>query len=96
MKRNDNRVWNVNYPDNFDNQFRKLPANVKLQFLHRVAEMIELEDPSKIGIWKKTRYGPAFVVDLNDSYRLSFLIHREHRIIQVLRIGDHKQVYGKD
>lgn len=83
MKKN-NRIWNVNYPDNFDNQFKRLPANVKVSLIHRIEEMIELGDPGAIGRWKKTKYGPAFVTNLNDSYRLSFLIHREHRIIQVL------------
>ncbi|NOJ27707.1 MAG: hypothetical protein DA330_06835 [Nitrososphaera sp.] len=74
----------------------KDPANVKVSIIHRIEEMIELEDPGAIGSWKKTKYGSAFVTNLNDSYRLSFLIHREYRIIQVLRVGDHKQVYGKD
>jgi hypothetical protein len=59
-------------------------------------DMVRSRDPTKLGEWKPNlKYGGAWVVDLNDGYRLSYIPDFDTRIIEIIRAGTHKFVQGK-
>jgi hypothetical protein len=62
-----------------------------------MTEMLYSDDPREFGVWKNTKYGPAYVADLSErDHRLSYLIDYDAKVIIIIRAGDHKEVYGKD
>ena len=56
------------------------------------------EYPNRLGEKKLTKYGEAYVMDIEKSggLRLSYLLDFQQKIITIIRFGDHKAVYGKD
>lgn len=87
---------NIEIPDNFYNkQFRALPISAQKKLSSIMDIMIYYENPIELGIWKNTKYGPAYLTNLNDSYRLAYMVDVGTRTIKILRVGDHKAVYGK-
>jgi mRNA-degrading endonuclease RelE of RelBE toxin-antitoxin system len=91
-----NKNWDINFPESFDKKhFRVLPLSVQKKIRSITEEMIYCDDPRVFGEWKGTKYGPAFVADFNDSYRLAYRVEFDIRTIRIIRAGDHKEVYGK-
>jgi mRNA-degrading endonuclease RelE of RelBE toxin-antitoxin system len=89
--------WSIDTPDNFyKKQIRSLPISAQKKLQSIMHAMIPCNDPKEFGTWKNTKYGPAYVADLNDSYRLAYLVDFDARVITIIRAGDHKEVYGKD
>jgi mRNA-degrading endonuclease RelE of RelBE toxin-antitoxin system len=87
--------WSVQKPKKFDKQVRALPYPVqKLSVV--MTDMIWHENPTQLGIMKNTVDGPAYVTELDNSYRLAYLVDLGKRIIIIIMVGDHKGVYGTD
>ena len=87
--------WKISKPDNFERkQVRLLPKSAARKLQSVMVDMLHSNDPRQFGIWKDTKHGPAYVADLNDSYRLAYRIDNDTIII--IKVGDHKEVYGKD
>jgi mRNA-degrading endonuclease RelE of RelBE toxin-antitoxin system len=91
-----NIVWDIEEPENFEKEFKRLGIEVRKAYFSRVSDLVASKDPRAFGILKITKYGPAYVVRLNDSFRLLYTVDFTNRLIQIVKIGDHKQVYGKD
>lgn len=60
-----------------------------------MASMVQSEDPRDFGTLKDTKYGRLFVLDFG-KYRLSYRVNITHKTIEMVRVCDHKAVYGKD
>jgi mRNA-degrading endonuclease RelE of RelBE toxin-antitoxin system len=88
--------WSVQRPKKFDKQVRALPYPVQKKLSVVMTDMIWHENPTQLGIKKNTMYGPAYVTDLDNSYRLAYLVDFGERMITIITVGDHKGVYGKD
>jgi mRNA-degrading endonuclease RelE of RelBE toxin-antitoxin system len=88
--------WTVQKSKKFDKQVRALPYAVQKKLSVVMTDMIWHENPTQLGIMKKTVYGPAFVTELDDSYRLAYLVDLGKRMIIIIIVGDHKGVYGTD
>jgi mRNA-degrading endonuclease RelE of RelBE toxin-antitoxin system len=92
-----NQPWYIEKPDNFYNkQVKILPFSVQKKLQSIMTDLIHSYDPTKLGTLKITKYGHAYVADLSDSYRLAYIVDSDNRTIQIIRVGDHKKVYGKD
>jgi mRNA-degrading endonuclease RelE of RelBE toxin-antitoxin system len=60
-------------------------------------EIILEEDPTFAATFKKgTKYGHVYVTELSSSYRLAYTVNYNTKTIEIVRVGDHKEVYGKD
>jgi hypothetical protein len=42
------------------------------------------------------RHGRVYTVRLSKSYRLTFRVYFREKILEMVCVGDHKLVYGKD
>lgn len=89
-------IWRTSRPDDFYRQVNVLPDNVKKKLSVVMKALVRHPDPRKLGEWKSNlKYGGAYVTDLPDGYRLSYLVNFETRIIEIIRVGTHKYVQGK-
>ena len=42
------------------------------------------------------RHGKVYTLRLSKSYKLAYRVYFRERIIEIVSVGDHKEVYGKD
>jgi mRNA-degrading endonuclease RelE of RelBE toxin-antitoxin system len=94
-------IWSFDKPDTFIQKVRQLKKENKTAAKNLGRKMNALaysEFPNKLGEKKQTKYGEAFVIDIDKSggLRLSYRLDIPHKIIMIIRFGDHKDVYGKD
>lgn len=65
--------------------------------LDYVLELFEhTDDPRRVGDRKAGQFNNLHAVRLSKQYRLLYEVADEKREITLLKIGDHKQVYGHD
>ena len=88
--------WSVQKPKKFDKQVRALLYLVQRKLSFVMTDMIWHENPTQLGIMKNTVYGPAYVTEIGDSYRLAYLVDLGRRIIIIIIVWDHKGIYGTD
>ena len=94
-------IWDLEKPDTFIKTVRKLKKENKAaaKRLGRIMdELLSSNFPNRLGEKKLTKYGIVFTVDLDKSrgLRLSYTVDFTNKIITVIRVGDHKDVYGHD
>lgn len=67
---------------------------------HRVDEALSMlgksKFPNRLGEIKSTPDGRVCVYDIGLKYRMSYRVSFPNRTIQLIRVCDHKTVYGKD
>lgn len=80
------------------NQFKKQFKNLNSQLQTKVGEVIILlcnsNDPKTLGIYKK--HMDVYAYEIGSSYRIIYDVKIIEKTIVFIRVGDHKQVYGKD
>lgn len=59
-----------------------------------ITELVESENPTKLGEYKSSIKAYAFVLD--KSNRILYNVSFNENVIEFIRVGSHKQVYGKD
>jgi hypothetical protein len=88
--------WKFEATPTFDNGYNSKSAEDQ----HRVDEALlvlaESRFPNRLGEIKDTPDGHVCVYDITRSSRLSYNVSFPTRTIQLVRVCDHKTVYGKD
>jgi mRNA-degrading endonuclease RelE of RelBE toxin-antitoxin system len=96
-KRNGPIIWDVLYPDSWKKRVKALPHHTQKKLLSFMKKIILERDPTLAATFKKgTKYGHVYVVRLSDSHRLAYTVNYNTKTITIMRVGNHKQVYGKD
>lgn len=88
--------WHFNKPKEFRDQAQALPKSLRPRLTEVMTELSTTPNPNSLGKKKHTKYGVCYTVRLNDSYRLAYISHHATHRIEIIRVGDHKDVYGKD
>lgn len=89
--------WRFLKPKDFKDQVLKIPQTVRPRVTEVMTLLSESTNPLALGEKKNTKYGVFYTIKLNDSYRLAYnIMDSEIKIIQIIRVGDHRFVYGKD
>ena len=66
-------------------------------FVDEVEKLTDEEDPASLGDQKlDRRFEECHVKKLTKSYRLVYKVSPEQFKVHLIKIGDHKEVYGKD
>lgn len=80
------------------NQFKKQFKNLNPQLRTKVQDVIEMlcnsENPTMLGIYKK--HIEVYAYEINSNYRIIYDVKFSENVIVFIRVGDHKQAYGKD
>lgn len=61
-----------------------------------VVELTNSNDPRNLGDLKHGRYRYCYGIHLTKSHSLIYRIFEEKRIIQLIDLDDHKNLYGRD
>ncbi len=96
-QKKEEKNWRILKPDDWEKQTRRLPVHLLEKLKAIVDELAELEDPTIFGVLEKNlRYGSAYVLRLDKSYRLSYRVDFKSHTIILGRVGDHKAVGSKE
>ena len=89
-------LWNFSKPDNWKEQVLSLPVDLRKTLGEKMNVLANSVYPNRISEKKMTKYGEVFTININDSFRLAFSVDFASKTIEIKRLGDHKEVYGKD
>ena len=87
-------VWQVLRSKVFDRQYKNL-GSVRQQITDKAVLLLsESENPANLGEYKSSLR--VWSYELNKQDRIIYRIEYPDNIIHLLRVCDHKSVYGKD
>jgi mRNA-degrading endonuclease RelE of RelBE toxin-antitoxin system len=91
-------MWQIRAPEKFSKYLEDLPDNERKAFDQIVLDLGDSSDPRKLAnenvITKK--HGRVYTIRLSKSYRLTYRVYFRENILELVSVGDHKEVYGKD
>lgn len=91
-------MWQIRAPEKFSKYLEDLPDNERKAFDQIVLDLGDSSDPRKLAdeyvLTKK--HGRVYTIRLGKSYRLAYRIYFRENILEMVSVGDHKEVYGKD
>ncbi len=90
-------MWSIQTPDGFERILKKRlgPEEIN-RYRKAILELSNSDDPGKIGRPKKGPWSGYHVYGLGRSHRLIYKVLYKEKIVMIVAVGDHKQVYGKD
>ncbi len=90
-------MWHIDEPEHVSKQFRKLGSAEKKQYRETVRNLASEEHPNNFGEFVPTKkHGKCWVTRITNSYRLAYRVYQDTKIIQIVAVGDHKEIFGKD
>jgi addiction module RelE/StbE family toxin len=87
-------LWNFEYSNKFIKQYKSLSSILQDKVTKALATLESSVNPLELGIYKSSM--KAFSYKIDKSYRILYNVRFNDGIIELIRVGDHKQVYGKD
>jgi mRNA-degrading endonuclease RelE of RelBE toxin-antitoxin system len=88
--------WDFEKPRDFRKQVLKLPQSIRPKLTQVMTDLSNSPNPNILGHKKRTKYGEYYTIRLSDSHRLAYAANHTTHKIEIYRVGDHKDVYGKD
>lgn len=90
-------MWVLHPSERFLKQLKKIR---KTPYRKRAEEALRnlqnAGDPVALGIRKHGEYSDAYSYEIGASIRLIYNVDLENKIIKLIAIGSHKEVYGND
>ncbi|MDN5866858.1 MAG: hypothetical protein L0H55_05595 [Candidatus Nitrosocosmicus sp.] len=97
MSHKNKNIWQFQKPKDFTKQVLALPKPVRHNLTRAMTLLAECPIPLIYGEKKITKYGVFYAMQLSSSHRLAFdILDNEKKILRIIRVGDHRFVYGKD
>lgn len=85
-------MWEFDTKSKFKKQYKKF--NKKDAVKKALKQLSSSEDPRVLGIYKKHLQVYAYEIDAKN--RILYNVIDEKNTIELIRLGDHKEVYGND
>lgn len=90
----DEQEWQIQEPDNFKKIYKRLGQPQKNQYRSAIEVLASSSNPRGHGRFKKSLGCYAYYI--TSSFRILYNVYDKERIIEILDVGDHKEVYRKD
>ena len=87
-------MWKLEYSKKFIKQHKSLSSDLQNRVRFALNELSNSDNPAKLGEYKQNLR--VFAYNLDKSNRIIYTIHFVDNIIELRRVGSHKQAYGKD
>ena len=81
-----------------DKKLKRLKSNAALleSYERAVDRLSESEDPANLGKRLRGKYAAHYEYRLPGSYRLVYRIDRAAKLVVLYKVGDHKELFGRD
>jgi mRNA-degrading endonuclease RelE of RelBE toxin-antitoxin system len=87
-------MWIPERTKKFTKQYKTLHSDLQKKIDLAITELTKSENPTKLGDYKPSIKAYAYVLDKSD--RILYNVSFNENVIEFIRVGSHKQVYGKD
>ncbi len=87
-------MWNLKINGRFVKQYKNLDLQIQQLADKAISNITSSQNPSDLGVYK-SNIG-AFAYELGRKYRIIYSVTHMEKTVELLRICDHKSVYGKD
>jgi addiction module RelE/StbE family toxin len=89
-------VWKVYLSKTFEKQYSKLSSEISERVDSAINELESSDDPTKLGEPKQGSLKNCFAYEIGNKYRIVYTVYKTEIAILLLKVGKHKDVYGKD
>jgi mRNA-degrading endonuclease RelE of RelBE toxin-antitoxin system len=91
-------TWQIRAPERFSKYLEDLPSTERKAFDQIVIDLVDSQDPRRLADENVVtrRHGRVYTLRLSKSYRLAYRVYFGEKILELVSVGDHKEVYGKD
>ncbi len=86
-------MWTPERTGKFKKQFKKLDSTLQEKVKKAIKELCLSENPTILGSYKKSL--KVYAYRLDDSNRMLYDVNATTQEIRFIRVGDHKNNYGK-
>ena len=92
-----NKLWEINRTAAFDKQLKKYRSDKGLirSYKRAVEDLKDSEDPVELGVRKQGPLRYFYSYKLTGSYRLLYSVDHANKVIQLVAVGDHKDLFRK-
>jgi mRNA-degrading endonuclease RelE of RelBE toxin-antitoxin system len=87
-------LWSFEKKNKFKKQFKLLSPEFQAKVKSALIELATSQDPTTLGIFKPSM--GVYAYELNRGYRILYNVRFVDYVIELIRVGDHKEVYGRD
>jgi len=87
-------LWEFEYSNRFVRQYKSLNSELQTKVKSSLNDLADSDNPSKLGEYKPSIKAYAYVLDR--SNRILYNVRFRDNVIELIRVGSLKQVYGKD
>lgn len=89
-------MWNIHLSKTFEKQYSKLSLEISQRVQSAIQELVSSDDPTKLGEPKQGHLKNCFAYEIGKQYRIIYSVNKAEIMILLLKVGKHKDVYGKD
>ncbi len=90
----DQKLWNLEWTNKFIKQYKKLNSDIQYDVDKAIEDIASSTNPSDLGVYKHDMR--IFSYEIGRKHRVIYSIRYKDGIVDLLRVCDHKSVYGKD
>ena len=87
-------VWTFEIKLSFKKQYSGLDARTRKKVDDAMCELQRSENPALLGRYKRGMR--VFSYEVGRKYRVIYNVNWDSNVIELLRVCDHKSVYGRD
>lgn len=87
-------MWNFERRSKFIKQYKQLDTETKKKIDGALYDLATSENPAQVGVYKPSMR--IFAYEVGKTHRIIYSVRHRDGIIELLRVCDHKSVYGKD
>lgn len=92
-------MWTIQSADSsIDKKLKKYRSEKDLIISYRqaITDLTNCDDPTSLDKRKHGKLKFCYSYKLTKSYRLLYRVFRTEKIIQLIDLGDHKELFGRD
>lgn len=82
-------VWEAEFTSTFRRSFHKLGSEVSARADEAIDQLLESEDPSKLGLRKVGRWKGVYSYEIGRQFRLLYSVRFDEHTIVFLDVGTH-------
>lgn len=90
-------MWILHRTPTFQKQAFKLRKTRYSKALEEaISDLANSDNPASLGSRKRGSFSDAYSYDIGKSVRIIYRVNFNNKVIVLVAVGSHKEVYGKD
>lgn len=82
-------VWEAEVTGTFRRSYKKLGSEVQRRVDEAIIQLLNSEDPTKLGLRKVGRWAGEYSYEIGRQFRLLYRVRFEDRAVELLDVGTH-------